>query len=335
MNHAPAQPAGPESGARFNPPRWLRDPHLQSIMSSLPPRRYWVRWRARAVVAAAQPWELDCGDDVRLLAWHSAPAHGSGRTAVLLHGWEGSADSDYVLSLSALLYASGYAVVRLNLRDHGGTHALNQALFHSCRLGDVTGALRALAARCDGQRLYLAGFSLGANFLLRACAEPTLPPGVAGVVAISPVLEPEHAMRALEHGWSVYHHYFVRRWSRSLRRKQLSWPGHYDFRELVRSGSLRIMTDVLVRDCTEFADSASYLDGYAITGARLLTLRVPARILAAADDPIIPAGDLVRLAPTPLLQVTRTAHGGHCGFLTGLLSPAWSDRFALGQFATF
>jgi predicted alpha/beta-fold hydrolase len=335
LNRAPALTTSPEIDSRFRPPRWLRDPHLQSIMSSLPPRRYWVRWRARAVVAAAQAWELDCGDDVRLLAWHSAPAHGSGRTAVLLHGWEGSADSDYVLSLSAQLYASGYAVVRLNLRDHGGTHALNHGLFHSCRLGDVTGALRALAARCNGQRLYLAGFSLGGNFLLRACAEPTLPPGVAGVVAISPVLEPKHAMHALEHGWSVYHSYFVRRWSRSLRRKQRSWPGHYDFGELMRSGSLRIMTDVLVRDCTEFADSTSYLDGYAITGARLLTLRVPARILAAADDPIIPAADLARLAPTPLLQVTRTAHGGHCGFLTRLLAPAWSDQFALEQFASF
>ena len=155
------------------------------------------------------------------------------------------------------------------------------------------------------------------------------------MVAISPVLEPKHAMHALEHGWSVYHSYFVRRWSRSLRRKQRSWPGHYDFGELMRSGSLRIMTDVLVRDCTEFADSTSYLDGYAITGARLLTLRVPARILAAADDPIIPAADLARLAPTPLLPVTRPAHGGHGGFLTRLLAPAWSDQFALEQFASF
>ena len=335
MNRDPAPATSLELDARFRPPRWLRDPHLQSILPSLPPRRYWSRWRARAVVAAAQAWELDCGDGVRLLAWHSAPAHGTQRTAVLLHGWEGSADSDYVLSLAAQLYASDYAVVRLNLRDHGGTHALNHGLFHSCRLSDVSGALRALAGRCHGQRLYLAGFSLGANFLLRACAEPTLPPGVAGVVAISPVLEPDHAMRALEQGWRVYHGYFVRRWSRSLRRKQHSWPGHYDFRELVRSGSLRTMTDVLVRDCTEFADSASYLDGYAITGARLLTLRVPARILAAADDPIIPATDLARLAPTPLLQVTRTAHGGHCGFLTRLLAPAYSDQFALEQFANF
>ena len=103
--------------AEFQPPRWLRDAHLQSILPSLPPHRYWARWRARALLAAAQPWELDCGDGVRLLASHTprAPARarsGSG-TAVLLHGWEGSADSCYVLCAesSSKTFA---AIVRLS-----------------------------------------------------------------------------------------------------------------------------------------------------------------------------------------------------------------------------
>jgi predicted alpha/beta-fold hydrolase len=319
----------------YRPRPWLRGGHLQSILPSLPPRRNWTRWQSRTLRAVAQPWLLECGDGVRLQAWHSPHAAHCARTAVLLHGWEGNADSCYVLSLAALLYAQGYGIVRLNLRDHGRTQLLNRGLFHSCRLADVTGALRAIAARCDAQTLYLAGFSLGGNFLLRACAEPALPERVAGVVAISPVLDPDHTLRALEEGWPVYHAYFVRRWSRSLRFKQQCWPEVYDFHELLRSRSLRIMTDVLVRERTDFADSAAYLDGYSITGARLLTLGVPARILAADDDPIIPAADFARLAPTPLLRVTRTTHGGHCGFLSGLLARAYSDRYTAAQFAAF
>ena len=95
------------------------------------------------------------------------------------------------------------------------------------------------------------------------------------------------------------------------------------------------MTDVLVRECTDFADCAAYLDGYSIIGARLQTLSVPARILAADDDPIIPAADLARLSPTPLLRITGTAHGGHCGFLSGILTPAYSDLYAARQFSRF
>jgi predicted alpha/beta-fold hydrolase len=330
----PAAPAGAQR-ARYEPPRWLRGSHLQSVLTSLPPRRYWTRWRARAVLASARPHTLDCGDGERLLAWHSVPRAPIGRTAVLLHGWEGSVDSRYVLSLAALLFEHGYAVLRFNLLDHGGTHALNRELFHSCRLADVTGALRAIARLCGSEPLYLAGFSLGGNFLLRACAEPHLPAGVRGVVAISPVLEPRHTLAELEAGWPLYHAYFVHHWSRSLRRKQQAWPDAYAFRDLLRGKSLRVMTDELVREHTPFPDSSCYLDGYAITGARLLTLSVPARILIADDDPMIPPSDHARLAPTPLLRMSRTAHGGHCGFLTGLLEPAYSDRYTLEQFEQF
>ncbi|HLQ12866.1 MAG TPA: alpha/beta fold hydrolase [Steroidobacteraceae bacterium] len=332
MSHAPPAAGQPVPDTRFRPARWLRNRHLQSILPSLPPRRYWTRWRARALLAGAEPWLLDCGEGVRLKAWHSPGSGARERTAVLLHGWEGRADSCYVLSMGARLQRAGYGIVRLVLRDHDSTQALNRGLFHSCRLSDVTGALRAIAARCGATPLYLAGFSLGGNFLLRACAEPALPATIAAVVAICPVLDPDHTLRAMESGWPVYQRYFVRRWSRSLRHKQRRWPGDYNFAELLRSGDLRRMTDVLVRECTEFPELACYLDGYAITGARLLPLRVPARILAASDDPIIPAADLSRLAPTPLLRVSRCEQGGHCGFLTSLYASAYCDEFALEQF---
>ncbi|HEV7432532.1 MAG TPA: hypothetical protein VGN77_05775, partial [Steroidobacteraceae bacterium] len=112
-------------------------------------------------------------------------------------------------------------------------------------------------------------------------------------------------------------------------------PGTYNFQELLRTQSLRHMTDALVRECTDFADISCYLDGYSITGARLQTLGVPAHILIADDDPMIPEADQARVAPTPCLRITRTTHGGHCGFLTRLLAPAYCDQFALAQFARF
>src|SRR5690606_28947182 len=72
---------------------------------------------------------------------------------------------------------------------------------------------------------WLVGFSLGGNFMLRIAAsgDARLPP-LARVVAISPVLHPDRAMLAMERGWQVYQRYFVRKWSRSLRRKRELWP---------------------------------------------------------------------------------------------------------------
>ena len=97
------------------------------------------------MLATSRELLLDCGDGVRLQAFHSTPIAGRSRTmAVLLHGWEGSAQSLYVLSLAQTLHAAGFDVVRLNLRDHGDTHHLNRELFHSCRLPEVVGAVRRL-----------------------------------------------------------------------------------------------------------------------------------------------------------------------------------------------
>jgi hypothetical protein len=300
----------------FKPPFWLRNPHLQSILPSvlLHPR---VTSRAAPLLRASQQHILDCGDDVRLMGWHAqaGPAP-SEHLVVLLHGWEGSSESTYVLGLGQALFGQGFDVFRLNLRDHGATHHLNRDLFHSCRLSEVVGAVKRLQALFPTQKLSLAGFSLGGNFALRTGARA----GEAGlrlhrIVAISPVLDPQATMDALERGSIVYRRYFVWKWTRSLLKKQDAWPGHYDFRELLRKPTLTHMTDRLVRQHTDFPDLQSYLRGYAIVGEVLKPLKVPSRIIAAADDPIVLERDLAHLPDLPVLRITRTRFGGHCGFI--------------------
>lgn len=317
----------------FEPSWWLRDGHAQSVLPSLPLRGARVEARARALRAASRELLLDCGAGVRLQAFHASQAHrgrpAAGAVVVLLHGWEGSADSFYILSLGAQLFELGYEVVRLNLRDHGATHHLNQEIFHSCRLPEVVGAVQAIQREFSGRRLALVGFSLGGNFMLRVAAEAPragLLHSLARVIGISPVLHPATTLDALENGWTLYQRYFVLKWTRSLLRKQAAWPGVYELEPLLGSKDLRRMTADLVRTYTEYPDLHTYLEGYAITGRRLADLEVPTLILTALDDPIIPARDLERLARSDSLQVLTTRHGGHCGYLQTLGGPSWTDR---------
>ena len=140
--------------------------------------------------------------------------------------------------------------------------------------------------------------------MLRVAADAHAPRAVAGVVAVSPVLDPEATLRALEQGLTIYRRYFVRRWTRSLRAKQRAWPDVHDYEPLVRSQDLRRMTADLVEHCTDFGSLEAYLSGYAVTGPRLASLRVPAHIVLSADDPIIPAG-------TPVLAGAERS-AAHC-----------------------
>ena len=323
----------------FRPPAWLANRHLQSIFPSFPLRRPAVERRAHAVIAASRPLVLDCGDGVRLMGWHAEPPHGEAgeppRIAVLLHGWEGSADSLYLLSLAQLLYARGVAVIRLNLRDHGGTHALNRELFHSCRLPEVVGAVARVQALFPAHRLLLAGYSLGGNFCLRVGARaPSAGIRIARIVAVCPVLNPVTTLEALERGPSVYRNYFLFKWRRSLQLKQAAWPGDYDFGDMIRDPSLTAMTERMVLKYTDFPDLATYLGGYAITGNVLETLEAPAHLLTSKDDPMILTHDLEGVARPRSLEITVTSRGGHCGYMDAMSGPSWVDRRIADELAT-
>jgi predicted alpha/beta-fold hydrolase len=320
----------------FVPPWRLRHHHLQSIYPSLPMRRAGVERRCATLLRASRQVIVDCGDDVRLLAevatQEAAGRPASDRLAVLLHGWEGSADSLYLISLAQSLLDGGFDVARLNLRDHGASHHLNEGIFHSCRIAEVVGAVRSLQDLHPGHRLHLAGFSLGGNFSLRVAARAR----AAGirlqrVVAVCPVLDPEHTLVRLERGLALYRNYFVWKWKRSLRKKQEAWPQAYgSLADILRLGNLTDMTDQLACRYGGYPSLQDYLRGYAIVDDALAALDdtpdLQARIIAANDDPIIPAADLERVARARSLAITRTSFGGHCGFFAGGTSPAWLEQ---------
>jgi len=301
----------------FRPPALIRGPHLQSLLGRTALRRRAVRNRASPMLAVTRQELADCGHGVRLLVQHSPPV--GRRVAVLIHGWEGSSDSSYIMASAACLWRAGYRVFRLNLRDHGDSHHLNAELFHSCRLDEVIGAVRWVQRRFPSEPLMLGGFSLGGNFALRVAADAAAAGlEVGGVAAVCPVLDPVETMYALDDGWAGYRLYFLRKWRHSLERKRRAFPELYDFGDLRRFRDLQSMTEFFVVNYTEYPDVLSYLRGYAITGGRLRELQAPSRVLLADDDPVIPIGGLSRLDRPAALRIERADFGGHCGFVTDL-----------------
>lgn len=325
--------------ADYRPPRWLRSPHLQSVLGSSPLRRRRGAQAMQASGAVTTGHLLDAGDGVRLHGLHSVPPDRAPRgLALLLHGWEGSAESSYMRLTAARLLARGFAVFRLNFRDHGDTHHLNEALFHSNRIDEVVHAAGDVARRFlpagGGLPMVAAGYSLGGNFALRiALRAPAAGLPLARVAAVCPVLDPALTMRQMECGLPLYLRYFERKWRGSLQRKRALFPQQHDFDDATLKLGMRELTEWLVRRHTDFGSIDDYFDGYSVAGARLAGLQVPADILMAEDDPVIPVSEFRALALAPGTRLDIAPWGGHCGFLENARLDGFAERWVADRLA--
>lgn len=308
----------------FQPPLLLKGAMLQSLLASSRLRTLGRNPMKRAATQRI----LTSRTGVRLLGALSVP---SGRhpkaLVILLHGWEGSIDSTYVLQTGNVLFNRNYAIYRINLRDHGASHHLNQGLFYATFMEEVFDAVSQAASEMKGLPLFLVGFSLGGNFALRIARHSRQHPidGLRHVAAISPVLDPDKATDCIDNNYFLKH-YFLRKWLRSLKLKQSLFPDHYDFSDLPALGNVRSITDRLVPRHTEFKNSQEYFQGYTFTGPDFADIMVPTTIIAAKDDPVIPISDFMEIKLNSNIRLVIHSHGGHNGFVESMLLSSWYER---------
>ncbi len=311
----------------FKPSPLFRNPHLQSIMASTGPRKLLVKQRAKHLVATASTHILDCGDGIRLQGEYSSLPENKNGLVILIHGWLGSNDSLYLLSVGSTLFAAGYNVFRLNLRDHGDSHHLNKEIFNSARITEVVNAIKAIQQQLPHSHYYLSGFSLGGNFSLRVAARAhDNQIQLDKVIAVCPVINPNKTNRNLNEGPIIYHNHFRNHWRQALSKKLRHFPEHGYESILKTLNTLDDMNDYFVPNHTEYSTVKDYLDGYAIGGDYLSQLAIPSHIISSQDDPVIQVEDLAELADTPYLTIELTRYGGHCGYIQGFSLNSWVDQ---------
>ena len=317
------------TAADYRPPRWLRNAHLQSLLGSSPLRRRRAERRLADLGATTTEHLIDGGEGVRLHGLHSVvPGTESRGLVLLLHGWEGSAESNYMRMTAAELLGRGFEVFRLNFRDHGDTHHLNEGLFHSNRIGEVLHAARDVAQRFPRRPMSVAGYSLGGNFALRlALQAPEAGLPLTYAAAICPVLDPARTMDAMEQGLPIYLWYFERKWRGSLARKRELFPQFHDFDDSTLGLRMRSLTQWMVERHTEYGTLDRYFDGYSVAADRLSRLQVPVSILMAEDDPVIPVEGFRALTLPPNAQLEIAPWGGHCGFLESARLDGFAERW--------
>jgi len=297
----------------FVPCRGLSNGHLQTIVGNYMPAA------PIGSPAVAEPVLVDASDGSQVLChthWQPEPVRTSRLTVVLVHGLEGSSNSKYIVRLAARAWQAGCNVIRMNMRNCGGTDALTPTLYHSGLSADVGAVIEHFTARHRLTRVALVGYSMGGNMVLRLAGQWGQRRPLAAVAAVCPAIDLAVGSDALHQGFNrIYERHFLRGLVRRYRRKAALFPHHYRA-EVGPINSIRSFDNEVVARFCNFRDADDYY--YRAAAARVVDqIAVPTFILCASDDPFIRLTRETRasIQANPAIQFVETAHGGHCAFL--------------------
>src|SRR5271167_4059064 len=296
-------------GEPFVPRRPFVGAHAQTIAGNFLPRRN--------EMPPPQERLIQVEADVRVLCHcHWQPEPSNATTMIIVHGLEGSTESQYVIGTGSKAWRAGMNVVRMNMRNCGGTENLGPTLYNSSMSHDV-GAVAETLIREDGlQRIALCGFSMGGNLVLKMLGEwgVQAPPQIKAGVGVSPAMDLAASADALHDvGNRIYEWKFMRGLKRRIQRKAALYPERYDTRYLNGLRSLREFDDQITARYCGFRNAQDY---YTRCSAALVLDRIamPTLVLHAEDDPFIRLLPDTRqkLLSNSHITYIETEHGGHC-----------------------
>ena len=299
----------------FKPHRFFRNGHAQTIAAYLWPRRF------RFDSARDQERLFEVAPGVKVLAhcrWQVDPQ--TCPTIIVWHGIEGSTSSNYMQATAEKGFRAGFNVIRVNLRNCGGTEHLTTTIYHGGLSADLRAVVEELIEKDQISRMFLVGFSLGGNLVLKLAGEfgDHAPREILGVCVVSPSVDLNTSADLImkRSNW-IYHQDFVRRLKKRVRTNHKLYPENYDVSGLGQARTIKDFDDRFTARAHGFANADDYY--YRSSSLRVVDqIRIPTLIIHAEDDPFIPFFPLrdAAVANNPYVLLVGPKHGGHVAFIS-------------------
>ncbi|MBL9102838.1 MAG: hypothetical protein JNL82_17960 [Myxococcales bacterium] len=263
---------------------------------------------------AHEPWEHTLADPqhgpVRLTgALHRV---GSDVLCVVVHGLGGGVDSHYVVRAAVAVTAAGLDCLRLGLR---GSDRRGEDFYHAGLVADLDAALQspALAAY---RTIYALGYSVGGHLTLRWALTPS-DPRVKAVASVCAPLDLAAGCSAIDGpGVAVYRDHVLaglkQIYAAVAARRAVPTP----WATVRRLTTIRAWDRHAVVPRHGFCSVDDYYARVSV-GPRLGRLALPALVVSAPADPMVPAASVIapHVARLPAHVLHRwTDRGGHVAF---------------------
>jgi predicted alpha/beta-fold hydrolase len=298
----------------YRAPWWLPGGQVQTLWPALALRP----GRARSPGYARERWRAPDGDFIDA---DYVPAAAAGAPwLVLFHGLESSSQSRYAVAFAQAAATRGWHFVVPHFRGCSGELNLAPRSYYAGDVDEIGWVLGRVRERA-GAHVLAAGVSLGGSALLRWAEEAGDAAGriVRSVAAISAPLDLVAAGDAIDRGLNrlLYARTFLRTIKPRALAKWQQYPGLFDRERLIAARTIHAFDDCFTAPLHGFIDADDYWRR-ASAKPHLHAIRVPALVLNARNDPIIPGDSLPRPHEVgPHVTLWQPEEGGHVGFVAG------------------
>jgi uncharacterized protein len=310
----------------FVPHAWLRNGHAMTLTSAFVPRKF------RLPAPEQRLFRVDPYSQLLALCHWQEGKRLDVPVIAIVHGLEGSADSNYVRGIAEKAWERGFHVVRLNQRNCGGSEKLTPTLYNSGMSGDYVCVLEELANVDGFEKIFFAGYSMGGNLVTKMSGEygEEFPAALRGVCVVCPSMDLSACADALELRENyLYQRHFVKGLQARYARKVQMFPNRYSLNGCGDVRTVREFDDVITAPAFGYRDAEEY---YEAAGAKRVVdrVRVPMLMITAEDDPFVPYVMFLaaRVERNPAIRFVGTQHGGHCAFISATAGPEryWAEE---------
>ena len=235
------------------------------------------------------------------------------KKVIFFPGWLGHKDSKYLIPLADLFHINDFDIIRIHPLDHGNTEHLNKDFFRATDIQTLIEAVQSIGNKYQDNEIHLVGFSLGGNISLRISATDSID-FLKSTVVLSPVIDPEISMFAMDDTAWILKKYFVDKWRRTLKRK-IRLHNITNAEEALKYKSLKEMTEFFTQNFSPHKNVKDLFSGYAITQHTINQIKHYTLIYSSIDDPCVPIEPLQKLVQTDYVKFKPQQYGGHCGFI--------------------
>lgn len=292
----------------FNPPLWLKNPHLQTILP-----KFLVKHTPdyHRVLVKDSLNQSDVAFDYLLTDDTKRDDGRYGKPLVVLfHGMEGSSQSHYAKTLAKAVQAAGLHFVVAHFRSCGGVAVAGEVFYNAGDTAELHHYLSLLSKEFDS--IFAIGVSLGGNALAKYMGEYGTDAIAQRAVVVSAPVDLASASVAMERllGKHIYTPYLLNPIIKKALDNRLTPDEIIALKQAKRMGDF---DNVFTAPRHGFRSKNDYYR-QASALPYLANVVKPTLIITAKDDPFLgvtaEAGDV-----SSSVELLDTRYGGHIGFV--------------------